>query len=113
MIEISDDQALNIIEHKEIPAEIITDSSKVAVVLTQDWCPQWLAMRKWLRSADKEGISVFYLCYNRKPYFNQFMSVKENLWNNHSVPYLRCYKEGKFITETNYIGKKTFFGIFD
>ncbi len=112
MKEITDEQAEYIMENGELPDDMIHSGDKVAVIFTQDWCPQWTYMTSWLDTTEKDGITTFYLAYNRKSYFNKFMQVKESTWNNHLVPYVRSYNKGKFIDDSNYVSKELFLSNF-
>ncbi len=112
MIEITDEQAQHIIENGEIPSELINTKGRVAVVLTQNWCPQWVAMKTWLKKLD-EDITVYYQCYNIKPYSYKLMKVKETKFGNDLIPYVRYYKNGQLINETNYVGQEHFLENFD
>jgi len=112
MTEITDAQAEFIIENKEIPDEIINAGDKVALVLTQNWCPQWVAMKIWLPKIH-DGIKIFYQCYNVKPYSNKLMKVKETIFGNDLIPYVRYYRNGEFVHETNYEGKDGFLSHFE
>lgn len=107
MTEITDVQAEYIIDKKEIPAEIINAGEKVAVVLTQNWCPQWVAMKMWLPRVD-DDIKIFYQCYNVKAYSYKLMKVKESIFGNDLIPYVRYYRNGKLTKESNYVGKNDF-----
>ena len=113
MLELTDTQAELIMTTSRIPEEILSSSEKVAVIATQDWCPQWLFMKSWLKSIEDEGIKAFYICYNRKPYFQSFMEMKENHWENDLVPYVRYYKKGELIDESNYVSKLSFLANFN
>ena len=112
MIEITDTQAAHIIENREIPNELINSTEKVAVVLTQDWCPQWLFMKRWLKKTEDNGIKTFYISYNRKTYFSEFMSAKEDTFGNDQVPYVRYYKDGKYLNDSNFISEELFLSNF-
>ncbi|MBB6480551.1 hypothetical protein [Spirochaeta isovalerica] len=112
MTEITDAQAMSLIQNREIPAQLISSGKFVAVVLTQDWCPQWLFMKRWLAEMEKEGVKVYYLSYNRKPYFHDFMNVKESIFNNDQVPYVRYYVNGEFAGDSNYVGRELFLSNF-
>ena len=112
MIEITDTQAAHIIEYREIPNELINSTEKVAVVLTQDWCPQWLFMERWLNKTEDKGIKTFYISYNRKSYFNEFMNAKEDTFGNDQVPYVRYYKDGKYLNDSNFISEELFLSNF-
>ncbi|MBN2659408.1 MAG: hypothetical protein JXR86_20295 [Spirochaetales bacterium] len=112
MTEISDSQAMRLIQNKDIPQEILSSSRFVAVVLTQDWCPQWLFMKRWLVDMENEGVKVYYLSYNRKPYFSDFMEVKESVFGNDQVPYVRYYVNGTFAGDSNYVSRELFLSNF-
>ena len=116
--EITRAQAMAAIEHGELPDEVIGSGENVAVVLTQDWCSQWSAMERWI--GDLEGddsscdvtIDVYHLLYNRKDYFKQFLSFKENVWQNRTIPYVRYYRKGRFIRDSNYVTREEFLAVF-
>lgn len=112
MIEITDLQAAHIIEQKEIPTEILNDSEKVAVVLTQDWCPQWLFMKRWLKKTEEKGIKTYYISYNKKSFYNEFMNVKETAFGNDLVPYVRYYVNGKYVDDSNFVSEELFLSNF-
>ncbi|MDA3810749.1 MAG: hypothetical protein PF518_10545, partial [Spirochaetaceae bacterium] len=103
MKEITDEQAAYIIKQKDIPEEILNSNDKVAIVLTQDWCPQWLFMQQWLKKTETNGIKTYYISYNKKPYYQEFMNAKESGFGNDLVPYVRYYMNGKLIDESNYV----------
>jgi hypothetical protein len=81
-------------------------------VLTQNWCPQWVAMKFWLPKID-EDIKIFYQCYNIKAYSYKLMKVKETSFVNDLIPYVRYYQNGKLINETNYVGKEEFLSYYE
>ena len=112
MKEISDKQASYIIENKKIPHDILQSSEKVAIVLTQDWCPQWTYMQRWLTKTEENGIKTFYLSYNNKNYYSEFMGVKEETFGNALVPYVRYYKNGNYVDDSNYVSEELFLSNF-
>lgn len=112
MTEMSDLQARSLIRTREIPDELIGSGNRVAIILTQDWCPQWQFMKNWLMKMNAEGIRVYHLSYNRKPYFHEFMEVKETEFKNDLVPYVRYYVNGKFIKDSNYVSRELFLSNF-
>jgi len=108
-IKLSKDQVFKVIEKGEFDKEIILSKDLVVVVMTQDWCPQWVNMKKWIYAVDiNKDVDVYELLYNGTEYFNEFMNFKENAWRNLEIPYLRFYKNGKLVEETNYINKEEF-----
>ena len=106
------DQIRDAINTGEFGSDVISSAETVIVVMTQDWCPQWLNMKKWIYGHETgKTVDIYELIYNREPYFKEFMSFKENIWNNQSVPYLRFYENGSLVRETNYISRSEFAGI--
>ncbi len=113
MKEIADDQAAYIIKTGNLPDEILSSGEKVAIIFTQDWCPQWMIMKQWLGSMEKKGINTYYLVYNKKSYFNDFMKTKESVWKNDLIPYVRYYRDGKYKNDSNYVSKMSFNSFFE
>jgi len=110
--QINTEQAMYAIENGEFDKEITASKSKVIVAMTQNWCPQWKDLKSWVYDIETdEDIDIYELEYNKVDYFDAFMNFKENQWKNHQVPYLRFYKEGALIKETNYIGEQQFIEI--
>jgi hypothetical protein len=108
-IKSSKDQVFNAIENGEFDKGVISSKDLVVVVMTQDWCPQWIDMESWIYSIEtNKDIDVYELVYNRTEYFNEFMNFKENVWKNSQIPYLRLYQNGKLVGETNYINRERF-----
>jgi hypothetical protein len=103
---IQKDQALNAKANGEFESGIISAKSKVVIILTQDWCPQWQNMKSWIYGLNiNEDIEIFELEYNNTDYFNDFMGFKENQLGNSDIPYLRFYKDGVLAEESNFIGE--------
>lgn len=108
-IEITKKQALNAIETGEFGNDILLSKDIVVVIMTQNWCPQWIYMKNWIYGVKIEReINVYELVYNKTDFFHEFMDFKENKWRNYDVPYLRFYKGGRLIKESNYINKEEF-----
>lgn len=96
-------------ENGEFPEAVRAASARVAVVLTQSWCPQWTMMRSWLDAAAAEAEArVWYVEYDLEPFFEEFMAFKEDVWGNRSVPYVRYYRDGALVGQGNYVGKDAF-----
>ncbi len=114
---ITEDQARAIMEAGDIPGEFRTAARRVAVVLTQGWCPQWRAMNSYLSRMEWEktddGLVVYELVYDRLPFFYDFMHFKETRFDNEHIPYVRYYRDGGFVGESNYIGEAAFLGMLD
>jgi hypothetical protein len=115
---ITEEQARSIMSAGDIPEVFRRASARVAVVLTQGWCPQWRAMDSFLSrmesdTADGHGdLTVFDLVYDRLPFFPAFLDFKETRFNNYSVPYVRYYRDGKFTAASNYVSETGFFSLF-
>ena len=97
------------IQSGEFPEAIRKASDLVAIIMTQDWCPQWDYMQDWISLLnDREGLSIYLIIYNQEPYFQEFMNFKETVFNNLMVPYVRYYRDGALIRESNYVSKDLF-----
>lgn len=97
------------VQHGEFPDQIRNAGTKVAIVLTQSWCPQWLIMKAWLSGQEtKSDCRIFYIEYDRESFFDEFMTFKEDHFNNRSVPYVRYYRAGTCIAESNFISRDGF-----
>jgi hypothetical protein len=115
--DLTDRQAEEAIERGEFGKDVIGSSTNVAVILTQDWCPQWTAMSGWLAELKRGGtvvpdIRVYRLLYNRKEYFRRFLDFKEGTLQNRLVPYVRYYVGGKLVSQSNYVSKQEFLSAF-
>ncbi len=104
---ISRDQALSAIECGEFGSDVAASNRKVAVLMTQDWCPQWAAMRKWFYSLEAD-CDLYELIYNQVDYFNEFRNFKEKKWKNGHIPYVRYYSGGNLVAESNYVSREEF-----
>ncbi len=111
---ISEEQAKAAIENGEFTDDVVKSRTHVAVIMTQDWCPEWRMMQIWLKSLVKKDrpsdidIDVYELVYNKLDSSDDFMHFKENTFGNSFIPYVRYYKEGKLIDESNYIKRDAF-----
>jgi len=97
----------------EFGEDVRKAAGRVAVILTQSWCPQWPMMRLWLGAALAEAdAKAFYVEYDNEPFFEQFMVWKEDVLGNRSVPYVRYYRDGVLVAESNYLSKGAFVASF-
>ena len=115
--DLTNEEAQKAMEQGEFSEAVTGSSENVAVILTQDWCPQWLSMEVWLDELEREGsdeheIDVYLLIYNIKAYFNKFLDFKENELKNRLIPYVRYYTKGKLVADTNYVSKSEFLSHF-
>ena len=106
MNEISKEQALACVTHKEFGDDIICSAENVAVILTQSWCPDWLAMKVLL--ADFSGSEVYYLEYDRADYADIFRKFKEDVFGNDLIPYIRYYRNGLLTKVSNAVPEDVF-----
>ncbi len=82
-------------------------SGKVVVLMSQDWCPQWAAMKTFLGEFTAEA-SIFVLLYNRHRQFRQILDFKENRFHNDVIPYLRYYSDGELVAESAFLRRDAF-----
>jgi hypothetical protein len=111
---LTEEQILYVIENGEFGEDVLSNGN-VVVIMTQDWCPQWTHMQSWIYDlAADDTVDIYELIYNKINNFSDFVYFKENSFGNHEIPYLRYYRNGKLINETNYInmtGFKSIVGI--
>jgi glutaredoxin len=97
------------IEQGEFAEEICAKTQKTAIILTQSWCPQWVAMRRYLDEALKKAseasvdFSIFFVEYDKESWGDEFMMFKEDTFKNREIPYVRFYQDGRFIEDSNFI----------
>jgi hypothetical protein len=108
---ISDDQAMETINTGEFGEEIIASKPSVAVILTQSWCPQWQSMKSEIEEIDDPNIDIWLFIYDRSSVFDEFLVFKENVLQNDEVPYVRFYKDGVFVRDSNAVSQSTFLEI--
>lgn len=115
---LTEEQARAAMGEGEFDETVTTASPNVAVVLTQSWCPQWIFMKSYLHKLKKsdieenENLTVFILEYNRVPWFEEFLRLKERIFQNELVPYVRYYRHGKLFETSNYVSKPGFLAVF-
>ena len=80
-----------------------------AIILTQSWCPQWMAMKAYLPKAEAAlgDVKLYYVEYDIETWESlgneAFMSFKENTFKNREIPYIRYYKNGVYSRDSNYL----------
>jgi hypothetical protein len=104
---ITKEQALRAIQHHEFGENVIASNRRVAVLLTQDWCPRWGAMKDWIYSLE-DDFDLYELIYNKVDYFDDFRNFKETIWDNDRIPYVRYYRDGTLSSVSNYVTKEEF-----
>jgi hypothetical protein len=103
---ISKDQALACVAQKEFGDDIIHSAENVVVILTQSWCPDWLAMKSFLSGFSAS--EVYCLEYDRTDYMDIFRSFKENVFGNDQIPYIRYYQKGILTRVSNAVPENVF-----
>ena len=112
--ELTEEQIHLAIKNGEFSDEIIRSGKKVAVVMSQGWCPQWMMVDRWLDKLPEEAdINIFVTVYDKENYYQEFMHFKETVFGNRQVPYIRYYLDGVLFKETNYTSKDFFLKAFD
>ncbi len=107
--ELSNEDCLFAIEHGEFAGEICGKTPNTAIILTQSWCPQWTAMRRYLDEALKKAqeasidLSIFFVEYDKESWSKEFMTFKEDRFKNREIPYVRYYQNGIFSEDSNFI----------
>ena len=117
--EMSPAQAAEATRAGEFGSSVREASPNVAVVLTQDWCGQWAALERSLRELAENPreevtpeVTVFVLVYNLQPYFTEFLRFKEEVFGNDAIPYVRYYRQGRLIGQSNYVSGLQFLAYF-
>jgi hypothetical protein len=91
----------------DFPESVRTAAAKVIVVMTQDWCSQWQDMSSYLPDFT-EHAAIFTVEYNRSPDFERILHLKESVFRNRQVPYVRYYRGGKLVHEANWMPRTGF-----
>lgn len=113
------EQAAYAVENKEFAHEILTSSSKVAIVLSQSWCPWYSRLKSWMSGVEKDAeyasqdLDIYEFIYDETTLKGKFISLKENKWKNGTIPYIRYYVNGSFVRDTNFVDKEDFFTQFN
>lgn len=112
---ITDEQASYAVCHGEFAIDVIASKPYVAIILTQEWCPQWTAMKYWLHKLNETelcDLDIYEFVYSDSKLFESFMRFKEIKWGNDLIPYVRYYEKGKLFANSNYVSKQAFFEYF-
>ncbi|QEN08803.1 hypothetical protein EXM22_12685 [Oceanispirochaeta crateris] len=103
LTELNDNESLKAMEHGDFSEEILNSAPYVIVIMTQSWCPDWIAQRSVLATmTGRDDLKVYYLEYDKKEYRSDFTYFKETNFSNSLIPYLRYYKNGKFEIDNNF-----------
>jgi hypothetical protein len=101
------DQLDALLREGEFPESVRLAAPKVAVVMTQDWCGQWTNMKAYLPDFAGQA-AIFTVEYNLLPDFERIMSFKEDVFDNWQVPYVRFYRDGKLVHQSNWLPRASF-----
>jgi len=115
-LELTGEQAAFAMRQGEFDQGVRAASRLVAVVLTQDWCGQWAAMDGYLAEMGSRqpelDLTIFLLEYNRVSYFQEFLNFKEQVLGNRVIPYVRYYRDGSLVGQSNYVSERQFLSFF-
>jgi hypothetical protein len=102
----------------EFDVAVLGAARNVAVLLSQDWCGQWSDMDRYLDKlagnpqARVPDLVVCQLLYNRLDFFEEFLRFKEQALGNDRIPYVRYYRDGRLIGQSNYVSELQFLSFF-
>ena len=111
--EIPDDIAQKMKNEGTIIPDLYSKSPLTAIVLTQSWCPQWENMKKMFSELQTESssagdINIWFIEYDKKPYFEEFMNFKESVFENDQVPFVLYYCKDALVNQSNFVSKASF-----
>ena len=112
---LNDSDVQTAIDNGEFGSSIIGSKKNVAIILTQNWCSQWKYLERDLeenKDSAEIDLDIYVFIYNRSPLFQKFMQFKESVYNNDQIPYVRCYKDGVFFKDSNYLPARDLFNLF-
>jgi hypothetical protein len=101
------DQLDALLSEGEFPESVRLAAPKVVVIMTQDWCGQWANMAAYLPDFADQA-AIFTVEYNLLPDFERIMSFKEDVFDNQQVPYVRFYRDGKLVRQSNWLPRGSF-----
>lgn len=109
IIILTEDELMQTIKEGEFPTSLLVKTEKTVIMMSQSWCPQFLIMRSMIKNLPQnQDLTVYLTVYDKKSYGKKVQKFKEDIFNNHLIPYLRFYKNGALYKETNYISKGAF-----
>jgi hypothetical protein len=93
--------------------EALVSGPAAAIILTQSWCPQWVAMKAYFATfPEVEGLKVYYVDYDLMTLeaggHKDFMTYKETRYKNDKIPFVLYYKDGALVGESNYVSLDDF-----
>jgi hypothetical protein len=109
MRKLSRDECFTAMKDGEFAPALRSAAEAVAIVLTQSWCPQWVWMRSYLEALPPDpSREEFWVEYDREDFFEDLMKFKEEVFKNDQVPYVRYYRGGILVAESNFIDQGGF-----
>jgi len=105
---LTENQALDCIKRGEFGKEVTASNGRVALVLTQSWCPQWASLQRMIEQLDEKNLDVWLFVYDQSTIFQKFMAFKENVFGNDQIPYVRYYLAGKHVGSSNSVARQAF-----
>lgn len=109
MRKLTQDECLSAIADGEFALGLRQAATSVAIVLTQSWCPQWAWMRSYLEALGPDpSREILWVEYDLEGFFEDFIKFKEESFKNDQVPYVRYYRGGELVAESNYIDQGGF-----
>ncbi len=111
---LTDEQLLQAIRSGEFGSDVTASRRKVAVVMTQDWCSDWIRMEYWLRNTAgcEDDLDIYLIVYNKLDCFRDFLRLKEYRWLNDQIPYVRYYENGSLFRVSNAVPRDAFLRFF-
>ena len=114
---LTEEECLFAIENNGFDPALV-DCPAAAIILTQSWCPQWIAMKKYLPKVEQTlgttpgDVRIYYVEYDienwEKLENEAFMTFKEDAFDNREIPYVRYYVNGVYARDSNYISIEGF-----
>jgi hypothetical protein len=109
MRKLTKDECLAAMKDGEFAPGLTGTAPTVAIVLTQSWCSQWSWMRSYLSALPSDASrDILWIEYDREDFFEDFMRFKEGTFGNDQVPYVRYYRGGALVAESNFIDQGGF-----
>lgn len=105
---LTESQIRHTINEGDFPPEILSSHPRVAVIMSQDWCPQWTYLQQYFHNIEDPDLGVYVTLYNQEPFYEEFMRFKEEIFKNYQIPYIRYYREGVLQAESNFIPEVRF-----
>lgn len=103
MEKLSEAECRAMVELRDVPDAVKAGADRVAVILTQSWCMDWRVMRRYLQRLDEPGLVLRWIEYDQEPLFAEILQLKEDVFQNRLIPYVRYYRGGELVNESNLV----------